>query len=194
MNPPAGDFVDYYELLQVSPNAETDTIQRIFRMLAQRFHPDNAETGNEQYFQQMLKAYQVLIDPVQRAGYDAMHRAQVRLNWQVFDQSDEPQGLGDERKKRESILAVLYRKRMHTLNQPGMNVREMEDLLGIPKEHLEFSLWYLKECGDIKPGDNGRYAISVAGVDKYEAYTAPKPAESDKIVYMLPPGKEQQTA
>ena len=70
---------------------------------------------------------------------------------------------------RESILAVLYRKRIHTLHQPGMNIREMEDLLGIPKEHLEFSLWYLKERGAIKPGDNGRYAITVAGVDKNEA-------------------------
>ena len=36
---------DYYEILQLSPNADPDTIQRVYRMTAQRFHPDNAETG-----------------------------------------------------------------------------------------------------------------------------------------------------
>lgn len=37
--------VDYYEVLQISPNADADTIQRVFRLLAQRFPPDNAESG-----------------------------------------------------------------------------------------------------------------------------------------------------
>ena len=38
--------LDHYELLQVSPTAEIDTIHRVYRLLAQRFHPDNRETGN----------------------------------------------------------------------------------------------------------------------------------------------------
>ena len=41
---------DYYELLQISPKAEPDTIHRVFRLLAQRFHPDNQETGSEAAF------------------------------------------------------------------------------------------------------------------------------------------------
>src|SRR5258708_317315 len=98
------DFVDYYELLQVSANAEMETIQRVFRLLAQRFHPDNTETGNEPMFQQMLKAYQVLSDPVQRAAYDARHTAQVKLNWQIFDQSVEPNSRQEEKRRREGIL------------------------------------------------------------------------------------------
>ena len=32
-------FVDYYELMQISPNAEIETIQRVYRMLAARYHP-----------------------------------------------------------------------------------------------------------------------------------------------------------
>lgn len=195
MNPPNEDFVDYYELLQLNPKAETDTIQRVFRMLAQRFHPDNVETGNEQIFQQMLKGYHILIDPAQRASYDAQHRAQLQVKWQVFGKSDPVNTQVEERRKREAILGVLYRKRMTHASQPGMNVREMEDLLAIPKEHLEFSLWYLKERGDIKPGDNGRFFITVHGCERYEEYTAPKPEEnSGKIVYMLPPGKEERDA
>ena len=41
---------DYYEVLQISSNAEPETIQRIFRMLAQRYHPDNKDTGDDRRF------------------------------------------------------------------------------------------------------------------------------------------------
>jgi curved DNA-binding protein len=34
-------MVDYYEFLQISPNADVDTIHRVYRFLAARFHPDN---------------------------------------------------------------------------------------------------------------------------------------------------------
>jgi hypothetical protein len=37
------DFVDYYELLEVSSNASTATVERIFRYLAKPHHPDSSE-------------------------------------------------------------------------------------------------------------------------------------------------------
>jgi len=187
---PTQEFTDYYELLQVSPNAELDTIQRVFRLLAQRFHPDNTETGNEPLFQQMLKAYQTLSDPVSRAAYDAQHRAQVKLNWKIFDQTSEVSTQQDERKKREGVLAVLYRKRQFNPDVAGMNLREIEDLIGIPREHLEFTIWYLKERGDIKIGDNGRFMISIKGVESYENLSMPTPEEKKGMV-MLPAAQEQ---
>src|SRR5678815_2349747 len=55
---------DYYEILQISPNAEPETIHRVFRLLAQRYHPDNHETGNAQKFRQLHDAYVVLTDAV----------------------------------------------------------------------------------------------------------------------------------
>ena len=33
------DFVDFYEILQVSPNAELETIHRVYHILAQQLHP-----------------------------------------------------------------------------------------------------------------------------------------------------------
>ena len=53
-------MIDYYELLQISPNADSDTIHRVFKYLAARLHPDNAATGNQQGFQQVQAAYDVL--------------------------------------------------------------------------------------------------------------------------------------
>ena len=46
----ASDFIDYYEILEISPNANSATIERIFRYLAQRYHPDNRTTGDRDRF------------------------------------------------------------------------------------------------------------------------------------------------
>jgi DnaJ-class molecular chaperone len=59
--------VDYYELLQVSASAEPETINRVYRLLAQRYHPDNRETGDEGRFREITEAYRVLSDPEKRA-------------------------------------------------------------------------------------------------------------------------------
>ena len=36
----ASDFqdLDYYEIMQLSPNADTETVHRVYRLLAQRYH------------------------------------------------------------------------------------------------------------------------------------------------------------
>src|SRR5512135_3384865 len=64
------EILDYYEFLQISPNAEPDTIHRVYRFLAVRFHPDNPETGDTEKFFLLKQAYDVLSDPVRRAEYD----------------------------------------------------------------------------------------------------------------------------
>ena len=61
---------DYYEFLQISPNADADTIHRVYRFLAARLHPDNAETGHEENFRLLKVAYDVLSDPRRRTEYD----------------------------------------------------------------------------------------------------------------------------
>src|SRR4051794_20305633 len=76
--------VDYYEVLQVSTKAEQDTIQRVFRLLAQRFHPDNKETGNDARFREIHRAYSVLNDPEQRARYDITHQQQRNERWRLI--------------------------------------------------------------------------------------------------------------
>src|SRR5262245_54551028 len=68
--------IDYYDVLQVSTKAEPDTIHRIYRLLAQRFHPDNQETGDPARFRIIHEAYTTLSDPEKRAKYDIAHHQQ----------------------------------------------------------------------------------------------------------------------
>src|ERR1035438_7121577 len=49
-------FVDYYEALQISPNADQETVHRVYRVQAQRFHPDNQETGHAPTFRLIADA------------------------------------------------------------------------------------------------------------------------------------------
>src|SRR5262245_24863420 len=76
--------VDFYEVLQISVTAEPDTVHRVYRLLAQRYHPDNAETGNELRFRQVSEAYRVLSDPEQRARYDVAHERQQQQRWRLI--------------------------------------------------------------------------------------------------------------
>jgi curved DNA-binding protein CbpA len=170
-----GLFVDHYETLQISANADPDTIHRIYRILAQRFHPDNKESGNNELFRQLTEAYHILSDPERRAGYDVEHRECRRLTWKIFDQTNAAQGFESERRKRHGIISLLCRKRMMSPDQPGIALKEFEDLLGVPKEHLEFSLWYLKEGQYVTRSDNGRHSITLKGVDLAEEMNERRP-------------------
>jgi curved DNA-binding protein len=165
----AGAFVDFYEALQISPNADADTIHRVYRILAQRYHPDNQETGDAEMFRNLSDAYRELSEPELRAAYDAKHRDARRLNWKIFDQSNSSQGLEAERRKRHGVLALLYRKRINSPDQSYMILKEFEELLGVPREHLEFSLWYLRESQYVSRTDNGRFSITLKGVDLAES-------------------------
>jgi DnaJ-class molecular chaperone len=62
---------NYYEFLQISPNADQDTIHRVYRFLAARYHPDNPITGDANTFRLLKEAYDVLSDPARHAQYDA---------------------------------------------------------------------------------------------------------------------------
>ena len=160
---------DHYDTLQLSLKADPDTIHRVYRMLAQRYHPDNLETGDQAQFRTVLEAYRVLSDPEKRAAYDATLAQTRQLRWKIFDRPGAAQGKEGEKRKRAGVLSLLYSKRLNEPQQPAMTVHELEDLLGCPREHLEFTLWYLKEAACLTRSDNGRYAITVRGVDAVES-------------------------
>ena len=65
------DFKDYYAVLGVAKNASQEEIQRAYRKLARKYHPDiNKTSGAEEKFKDIGEAYEVLKDPDKRAKYD----------------------------------------------------------------------------------------------------------------------------
>ena len=65
------EFKDYYTTLGVAKNASQEEIQRAYRKLARKYHPDVNKTSDaEDKFKDIGEAYEVLKDPDKRAKYD----------------------------------------------------------------------------------------------------------------------------
>jgi curved DNA-binding protein len=63
---------DFYEILGVPRTASQDEIQRAYRKLARKHHPDvSKHPDSEETFKQASEAYDVLSDPSTRKRYDA---------------------------------------------------------------------------------------------------------------------------
>jgi molecular chaperone DnaJ len=63
---------DFYELLEVSRDADEGTLKSAYRKLAMRFHPDKNPGCHESEakFKSISQAYECLKDPQKRAAYD----------------------------------------------------------------------------------------------------------------------------
>ena len=184
-------FVDYYELLQLSPNADHAAIHVMHYHLTEKYHPDNKETGDVQKHRAILQAYKVLGGSESRAQYDLgyyKHQNSTSSSFQKHPAAravEAEGGVEMERARRQGILFLLYQKRMKEMTKPNLTMRDFEAMLGCPKETLEFTIWYLKENDYLRPGDNGTYAISVKGVESYERTAM----ENQDLVVLPSPGK-----
>jgi len=163
-------FVDYYELLQVSANADEDTIHRVFRHLAKKHHPDVPGRGDRKHFDRLVEAHRTLTNPTTRAAYDARYQQYWNTTWKIVSEAADGDSLIDEAQVRERLLALLYVQRRRNMRQPGMGEIEMARLVGTPVEQLEFHLWYLREKGWIQRLDTGMLALTADGVDQVERH------------------------
>jgi curved DNA-binding protein len=166
----AEDPVDHYETLQISPNADADTIQRVFRMLAQRVHPDNKETGNADRFRALHEAYSVLSDPEKRAKYDVHHQALRQERWRFAASVKSNDDIEIEQQVRATILEILYARRRAEPGNPSFSPYELSQLTGQPREHLEFTFWYLNQKKFVTRDDQSRLTITADGVDHVEQH------------------------
>ncbi len=64
--------IDYYELLEISRDADENELKKAYRKLALKFHPDRNQGDKEaeEKFKLVNEAYQVLSDPQKRSIYD----------------------------------------------------------------------------------------------------------------------------
>jgi curved DNA-binding protein len=166
---PNHDHLDHYEFLQISPNAQAETIHRVYRFLAARFHPDNPETGDPEKFVLLNQAFEVLSDPERRAEYDAKLRSKQGRPNPAFESVDFLDGVEGEVNRRLAVLSLLYRKCRANVHDPKVSLRDLETAMGFPREYLDFTTWYLRTKKYITREDNSDFALTALGVDYVEA-------------------------
>jgi curved DNA-binding protein len=160
-------FIDYYDLMQVSPNADEDTIQRVFRHLAKKWHPDRSQ-GDPERFKLLVDAQRTLTNPATRAAYDIKYQMFWETKWKLAAEASDGRGFAEDRDVRERMLSLYYVQRRSKMHKPGLGEYEVAHLMRIPIELVEFHIWYLREKGWIQRLDNGPLAITALGVDEVE--------------------------
>ena len=86
------EYIDYYKVLGISQDADTEAVKKAYRKMARKSHPD-VNPGNkeaEKKFKQANEAYQVLSDPEKRKKYDKYGK-----DWEhaeAFEQARQQQG------------------------------------------------------------------------------------------------------
>ena len=167
---------DYYEFLEISPQATQETIHRVYRFLAYRYHPDISGTGDLDKFVQLTAAYKVLSDPARRAEYDAeraAHQPAVQSPLSsTIDFMDQVEG---DQNRRLAVLAILYFRRRMCPNDPQVSLMEIERRMGFPRDYLDFTTWYLTKKRYMARADNSDFTLTVEGVDFIETQRATVP-------------------
>ena len=71
---------NYYEILQVDKNASNEMIEKAYKLLAKKYHPDLQSKEKRQWaeekFKQINEAYSTLSDSEKRADYDKKFKIQ----------------------------------------------------------------------------------------------------------------------
>jgi hypothetical protein len=156
---------DYYEVLQLSPRASADTVEKVYRLLAKRYHPDNQQTGDGARFRILSEAFEVLSDPERRAAYDVAYEQVRDQQWKIFDQKTAGDTREEDRRIVHAVLSLLYIERRRDPSRGGLGAVFLERALNVPEQHLVFPLWYMKQHAWIELLDTGQYAITIAGID-----------------------------
>lgn len=120
---------DYYEVLGLDREASSEEIKKAYRRLARKYHPDvnPGDKESEAKFKEAKEAYDVLIDPQKRAGYD---RFGHREGAQGFGSFEGFGGFGDFATGFEDIFDSFFgggftagRDRQATASRRGADLR-----------------------------------------------------------------------
>jgi len=160
---------DYYEFLQISPNAQPATVHRVYTFLASRYHPDNPETGDAEKFILLRQAYDVLSDPERRAQYDATYKKEGPQQPPLSNSIDFMDSIDGELNRRLAVLALLYIRRRINPYTPEVSLGEVEVRMGFPRDYLQFTMWYLRSKNYITVADNSDFTLTALGVDFVES-------------------------
>jgi len=160
--------VNYYDLLQIHPRAEPETVQRVYKLFAARYHPDNLRTGDAERFRLIREAYETLSDPVRRAEYDKQFEIKQPEALEVFLHRNFTDGINAEYMIRVGILCLLYARRRANPDYSALSFLDVENLMAFPREHLAFAVWYLRSKKFILQDDRSSFIITSDGVDYLE--------------------------
>ena len=113
--------LDPYEILGVDKNATTETIEKKFRKLAVKVHPDKNKNdpSADEKFKQLSKAKEILTNPELREKYD---------RYGIIDEQDEI------KMNNEMMQEMMMKQRLREVIQIGISISEILNENGFKKK------------------------------------------------------------
>lgn len=178
--PAAGKFQDHYEVLSVEHKAGSEAIQAAYARLSAKFHPKNGSTPDQEKFEAVTLAFEVLSDPELRRDFDKI---------KGISGDDKPRFSGlsffdlyvRDTSLRIALLCVLYDRRRLKPFTPSLSMRHLESILNATSIDLNFALWYLKQKDMVSSDDKSSLQITVAGMDYLQA----NPPDPDHVICLI---------
>lgn len=167
--PLAGKFQDHYAVLGVETNADSETIQRAYSKLAQKYNPKTSATGDAEMFEAVNAAYETLTDPELRAVFDKLKGTSSGDSGPAFSGAAFFDALGREAIRRTAMLCVLYDRRLTHPTAPSLSMRHLEVIVEATAAELSSAMWYLKQRGLVASDDKSSLQITVDGMDFLES-------------------------
>jgi curved DNA-binding protein CbpA len=158
----AGKFQDHYDLLGIDPKSDSETVQRAYALLAEKYQDDPEK------FEALNMAYEVLADPLLRREFDKLKGIGAEDGAPKFSGSQFFEALGRDDGLRSTVLCILYDRRRTSPFKPSVSMRHLEGMLEATTEELNFTLWYLKQRSLVLPDDKSSLQITVEGMDLLE--------------------------
>lgn len=119
-----------YEILEVSESASKEVIEKAYKVLAKRYHPDLQLPENKQMAEQKMKqineAYDILSDDSKRKAYDEKLKSQREAeNREKIEQNQyRQQGMSPEELKYREMQRKKYEEQLR--HQQEQMQRQME--------------------------------------------------------------------
>jgi curved DNA-binding protein len=183
-------FIDYYDILEVSPDCGAKILETAYHFLSKKYHPDHTKSADTRKFNEVIAAYKVLRDSDQRAEYDHLYS---QITGYTFKTTSSDEGESGEKSvltdadDHAKILSLLYKRRRDDAQNAGIAAYYIQDMLNCSDEHFEFHKWYLKEKGFIALTEQGTLAITIQGVDHVISMSRTAKAEKLQITQRTEP-------
>ncbi len=171
--------VDFYELLEVTRDADDKTVKSAYRRLAMRFHPDKNPgcADSEAKFKAISRAYDCLKDPQKRAAYDRFGHAAFENGGMGNGGGGGGQGFNDIGDIFESIFGSAFGGGGRSQARRGADLRfdmeiSLDDAFQGKKSEIEIEVSQTCEpCAGsgAEPGTGTRRCTLCAGHGKVRA-------------------------
>jgi curved DNA-binding protein CbpA len=171
----AGKFQDHYKILGVDSKSTPDIIQLAYNALADVYNVETGTQPDEQKFEEIKLAQEVLTEPNSRKMFDAVRggddEREISFSGMEFFNS-----LQDEVNCRMTMLCILYDVRRQNPRVPLITMRQFEQIAEMTEIQIQLSLWYVKTLGFVSVDDKSKLQITASGMD-YLLQNIPDPAK-----------------